>query len=114
MNKLISMIILVLLSGCKAFPEVDFQEIKCNKQPPTGKINYEFKGNLRYDFSLSGTNTKTEQNLIRIIWTIEGRTYTGSRISYQFSKKGLQTISVVFYNACLIEATDKINDLNVQ
>lgn len=114
MNKLLSLLGLTLLFGCKEFPEADFQEVKCGKQAPSGKISTESKGNLRYEFSLSGINTKTEQFPIRIIWTIEGKTYTGSRISYQFAKKGLQPVSVVFYNACLMEATDKINDFNVQ
>lgn len=103
---------MLLAVGCKKYAEVDFQTKACS--PPTFKIQNTLKGSLRYDFSLNTTNTTPiGQAPIRVIWTIEDKTYTGSKVSYQFGSIGAKTISVVFYNQCLTEGTDKL-DLTVK
>ncbi len=103
---------LLLVVGCKKYAEVDFQSKTCI--PPTFKIQNTSKGNLRYDFFLNTTNvTPIGQAPIRVIWTIEDKTYTGSKVSYQFDNIGTKTITVVFYNECLTEGTDKL-DLTIK
>ncbi len=99
--------------GCDKYDEVVFQDTVC-KNAPSFKIQNAAKGNLRYEFSLNTTNTTPiAQAPIRVIWTIEDKTYTGTKVSYQFGNAGAKAISVVFYNQCLMEGTDKL-DLTVK
>jgi hypothetical protein len=108
MKKLLYLIIFLIGVGCKKFEEVDFQSKNCI--PPKFRIQNISKGNLRYDFFLNTTdNTPIGQAPIRVIWTIEDKTYTGSKVSYQFGSIGVKTINVVFYNACLTDGTDNLD-----
>lgn len=108
MKKLLFLLIFLSIVGCKKFEEVDFQSKNCI--PPKFKIQHTSKGNLRYDFFLNTTdNTPIGQAPIRVIWTIEDKTYTGSKVSYQFGSIGTNKINVVFYNACLTDGTDNLD-----
>jgi hypothetical protein len=108
MKKLLYLLTFLIAIGCKKFEEVDFQSKNCI--PPKFKIQNTPKGNLRYDFFLNTTdNTPIGQAPIRVIWTIEDKTYTGSKVSYQFGNSGAKTVSVVFYNACLTDGTDNLD-----
>jgi len=108
MKKLLYLLTFLIAVGCKKFEEVDFQSKNCI--PPKFKIQNTPKGNLRYDFFLNTTdNTPIGQAPIRVIWTIEDKIYTGSKVSYQFGNIGTKTISVVFYNACLTDGTDNLD-----
>lgn len=108
MKKNLFFISLLLVLGCKKYEEVDFQAKNCIG--PLFKIQNVSKGNLRHEVSLNITsNTPNNQYPFHVVWTIEGKTYTGLKVSYQFDKKGSYPISVVFYNACLTEGTDQLD-----
>ncbi len=107
MKRLLYVFIFFLIVGCKQYDEVDFQSSVC-KTAPTFKIKADPKGSLRYELSLDVTNTAATQYPFRTIWTIENKTFTGSKVSYQFGTKGKYPVSVVFYNACLMEGKDNI------
>lgn len=93
-------------SSCKKYEEIDFQAVKCSN--PTGTIESKSLGTLRYAFDLKyDVNDKTE--LIRIFWKIDGNTFTGSNVSYQFDKKGAHSIEVTYYNKCLTQGKTTIN-----
>lgn len=92
-----------ILISCKKFDEVDFQETKCGT--PSATIEEPVsKGTKRYDFVLKAGNTP-EAELIRVFWKIDGNTFTGTKVSYQFDKAGSQDIEVTFYNRCLEKGT---------
>ncbi len=112
MKYLFTFFIALNLFSCSKFEEVDFQAIKC-QQAPTAEISIVDLKNLRYSFSLTNVGTTTETELLKVIWTIDGKTISASKVSHQFDKKGSQVITAKLYNKCLMETVLSKN-LNVQ
>lgn len=90
--------LLSLLSSCEEFEEVNFQEKKC--PTPNGLIEFKSLMPKRYDFTLNFDSSPNTE-LIRIFWKINGNSFTGQKVSYQFDRAGSYLIEVSFYNRCL-------------
>jgi hypothetical protein len=93
-------------AGCKKYEPYDFQS-KCDDPNSTTFETYYLKidNNLRYRLRIDKLPTDPKRELIRVIWIIEGKTFTGTTISYQFDKKGRNELQIDYYNRCLEKGT---------
>jgi hypothetical protein len=103
MKKLLIFLITLCCFSCTKYEEIDFQSVKC-QQAPSGDIDIKDLKNKRFSFSLTNLGQSSETETIKVIWIIDGQTINAFNVSYQFDKKGTQSITAKLYNRCLMES----------